>query len=353
MNSSVKHVCFVKWNAFSRVFKQGLALKKVYPDIKLTLICDTILHSPDVFEKTFDELVHISGLTTWMKQNDPDIYHCADDGQLWIPKKVRGRTATPVVYDANDFTGMYGKGISEDEKWLLENVAGIATKFPKWALDWYIEQGVNVKAPYLEYFDYCCPEFFQTEDPAIFPPSIVHGGATSGKKGDNNYHGDWLPEILQHGFVFTVYTSPWDDVPSGYEHLNKFPLFSIKKGLHQPEIQQKMAGYDYGANLHDFRWCGKPDIFERTAYSHKLSTYMEAGLPIIVSDNLTWIKEVIVDRLGCGYTVTFDDDLASFKERFESADEQALRDKVLEVRDNEYNAYKQVGRLVEFYEHLR
>ena len=81
---SIKHVAFVKMSAFSRIFKQGLALKHEYPDIKLTLICDSILHSGDIFERTFDELVGIVDLDRWMDINKPDILHVCDDGELEV-----------------------------------------------------------------------------------------------------------------------------------------------------------------------------------------------------------------------------------------------------------------------------
>ena len=302
----------------------------------------------------------------WIEENSPDIYHTFDDGQLPIPHAVMERSPAPVVYDANDFTslyGRYGSDVLESGIWLLENADGIVTKFPKLALDWYRDRGAKIKAPYLEYFDYCCPDFFQGSTLMIktMKPTkdknIVHGGATAGTgqgiRGSNNYHGSWLPAVLDQGYRFTVYTSPWDEVPAGYEHLeNKYPDFHIFQGLNQPEIQKEMKYFHYGANIHDSRNCDKDDIFAQTAMSHKLSTYLEARLPIIVSDNLEWISEIMVDRLGVGFRVTFDDELASFREREEAVDYEAMRQKVLDVRENEFNVYKQVHRLMDFYRSL-
>ena len=73
---------------------------------------------------------------------------------------------------------------------------------------------------------------------------------------------------------------------------------------------------------------------------------------MIVSDCQEWFNEVVVDRLGAGVSVTFDDELASFKDKEQAVDYNALKKRVYEIRENEYNALKQVHRLMGFYESL-
>lgn len=361
-------IVFCKHMAFTRCFKAGWALKEVYPQHKLTLLTTRILHSPELFENVFDEIIYTDKDTefikNWVSKNNDDVsvYHVYDDGSHHVAKAVIDAAGNkPICYDANDMSALYhGEDIPGQEgmeKACVERADGFALKFPESALDWYKENGYNIKGKYLEYVDYCIPDMFASRAPVEGPRHLTHcgvtGGLGQGKRGYNNQHIHWIPTLLNQGYHFHLYVSPWIGIPPEYLKLmEKSNRFTANKGLNMPTIQKVIQHYHWGCQIHDFRHSDKIPIFHKTAFSHKVTTYLEAGLPLIVSDNLTWSHDLLVKRLGVGIGVTFDNDLKDFKEREQAIDYKDLKKQVIAVRNNEMNAFVQVHRLVDFYKEL-
>ncbi len=364
----MNHIVFAKHMAFTRVFKAGWALKEVYPDIKLTLLVTRILHSPELFERIFDEIIYTDkdehSIRRYAETHNPAVYHVYDDGSQHVAKAIVdgvGNRNIPIVYDANDMSALYHgtdiPGQEGMEKACVERADGFALKFPESALDWYKENGYNIKGKYLEYVDYCIPDMFANKEPRQGPRHLTHcgvtGGLGQGRRGYNNQHIHWIPTLLNQGYYFHLYVSPWIGIPSEYMTLaQKSKRFTANKGLNMPQIQKVIQHFNWGCQIHDFRHSDKIPVFWETAYSHKVTTYLEAGLPLIVSDNLKWSHDLLIKRLGLGIDVTFDNDLKDFKEREQAVDYDELKKHVLEVRNNEMNAFVQVHRLVDFYKEL-
>lgn len=357
----MSRIVFAKHMSFSRVFKQGWALRHEYPDIKLTLLTTKILHSPALFERIFDEIIYTGKnealIAKWVRENEASVYHVYDDGSQHVPTAVMKNAKVPVVYDANDMSALYHGDDLPMERYCMENADGFCLKFPESAIDWYKENGYDIKGKYLEYIDYCIPDLHRTGWPVDRHIHLTHcgvtGGLGQGKRGYNNQHIHWLLPIVNQGYYFHLYVSPWIGVPPEYIQLEQQTnRFTAHKGLQMPQIQEAICGYHYGCMIHDFRHSDKIPVFWETAMSHKSTTYWEAGLPVIVSANLKWAKELMVDRWNVGFAVDFDKEMKNFGEIEAQADYEAIKKSVLEKRENELNAYKQVHRLVDFYKDI-
>lgn len=350
-------VVILKREGFSRALKLGLALKGA-GITTILLLTGRILHSSDLFKEAFDEIRHNPNISSWANDKTVDVFHTFDDGKDAAARLMKA-TKIPVVYDANDISALYRGPSDEDERYCFEHANGFALKFPPTALDYLRDRGFSIGGKYLEYFDYCAPELCVEPNLENDRRSLCYTGVVDSKrKGDsgiNNQHIRWLPRVLEQGYKFHLYPSPWryDSIAREYTELGKKHTgFTLHRGLNQPALQKEIRDLGYGSLITDWRDAGKEPIFVETAYQHKTSTYFEAGLPIIVTRSMAWAKKVIVDRLNCGVSVTFDNELASLGQKEQEADYEKLRENVLKVRIGDYSTTTNVERLLEFYRSL-
>lgn len=356
-------ITFIKREAFSRVLKLGLALKEV-PDVETTLVCTQhILHSDPIFKAAFDHVYANVGSEAhrFIEDASVDLFHVFDDANVEAAHTMRIAKA-PVVYDANDITALYGHfQITEHEQFCFEHAAGFPMKFPKLALEHLREKyGWNIRGKYLEYLDYChkslCAEPTDDNDPRHLCYAGVVTSKDKGKVGLINQPIWWLPSVFSQGYKFTLYPAKnrYDPVRREYEQLhNIYPgQFWLHHSLNMPELQKTISYHGYGSVIHDFRGANWASIFEKTAASHGVTTYLEAGLPIVVCNNLTWQSEIVINRLNCGMRASFKKNDPGITLHDTGVDYNRLRENVLKARLGDHSCDANVGRLLEFYRSL-
>lgn len=362
-----KQIVFVKKNPQVRIFKQAWALKKRYPDFELILVakfCDI-----EFFKNIFDKIIIVKDdkeLESVVKLLTPLIFHAHAEPNL-EPSIVIANSQVPVIYDVYDFSGLrYGiENLNEAErsyeKYSLENADAVVFKFKEDILDYYRSNGYNIKSPVLTYLDYCIDDYLKFNNPISDKYSLVYAGVLNPSelpenKFGNNQYIRFVKSFISQQLFYHIYINVWQtDVESKYwdylELEKKSDYFKFNFSLPQDKLQAEISKLHFGTSFHDFSKTNHHPLFGETSIGNKLSTYLEAGIPVIVGKNLKYNSEV-VENLGVGFSIELDeiDNLSLYLKEIDFA---KLKSNVFSVREKEFSAYKQVEQLMKFYKILQ
>lgn len=361
-----KEIIFVKRNPQVRIYKEAWAIKKRFPDYKLILIGNKI--DEEFFSEVFDEILYyntLQELIQYITSNEPLVYHVHAEPNI-EPAIVAEHSKVPVVYDVYDFSGVrYGLEnlpIEERkyEKFALENCSAIVFKFPESILDYYREHGYKIDVPVMTYMDYCVDDYFSTGMPEENVLSLVYAGVLNPthwpreKYGNNQYY-DIVEQVVRQQIYYNIYINKWQ-VESENEYRDYLDLMKkneyLKFNFSRPQsvLQNEIKDKSFGVSFHNFYVTNHNPLFGETSIGNKLSTYLEAGLPVIVSDNLK-LNTKVVEDMGVGFGVPLDN-MGNLREIIESYDYRKLKQNVLNVREGEMSALANVPRLLDFYKEI-
>ena len=387
----MKTICFVKQDAGIRIYKQAKALKEKNK-YKLLLICEKCDY--DLLNNVFDDIIFYSflknkyniffarivnyGFNNIFKYEekklkkiintiDVDIFHAYAEPNT-IPKIVIENSSVPVIYDTYDFAGVrYGVDeLSKDEKnaekFNLENADGIVMKFPEYILDYYKNLGYIINCPVLTYIDYCNEEFFFNKYLDIDNDiHLVYGGVVDPtilpvEYYGNNQYIDIAKQLIEQEIYFHIYIKPqqskiFKNKYQDYIDLsNSSKYFKIHFGKPQGEFQREISQFHFGVFFHDFSKTKRTELFEQTSIGNRLSTYLEAGIPIIIGDNLKLNSEYI-EKYDIGFKINLND-LSELKDKIKEANYEKLKENVIKTREGPLNMNNKVNRLIDFYKKI-
>lgn len=361
-----KEIIFVKRNPQVRIYKEAWAIKKRFPEYKLILIGNKV--DEEFFNEVFDEILYYNSLQEliqYIKTNEPLVYHVHAEPNV-EPAVVAEYSKVPVVYDVYDFSGVrYGLEhlpVEERnyEKFALENCSAIVFKFPESILDYYREHGYKIDVPVITYMDYCVDDYFSTGMPEDKITSLVYAGVLNPthwpreKYGNNQYY-DIVEQVIRQQIYYNIYINKWQ-VESENEYRDYLDLMKkneyLKFNFSRPQsvLQNEIKDKSFGVSFHNFYVTNHNPLFGETSIGNKLSTYLEAGLPVIVSDNLK-LNTKIVEDLGVGFGVSLDN-MSNLREIIESYDYRKLKQNVMNVREGGMSALANVPRLIDFYKEI-
>lgn len=162
-------------------------------------------------------------------------------------------------------------------------------------------------------------------------------------------------ELLAQGLGFEILLVPAQSRNQAgyadYRHLEALePRFAFRDGLEQPALSPVLAGYDFGVMCYrlpaDFRINRR---HFQAMLPTKFFTFLEAGLPVIVSEELAYVAG-IVRQHGLGLTVS-QDDLPRLAALLAEVDTAAVRRNIAAYRERVWMERK-IGRLEAFYQSL-
>lgn len=98
--------------------------------------------------------------------------------------------------------------------------------------------------------------------------------------------------LLELGFHVDVFNNPGHAQPDTYrfkyprhiELLDRYPRYQFRPGAMPGAVSRLLAGYDYGLMLNDFEGLIVGDDHFANLVPSKFFMYLEAGLPVLVSD---------------------------------------------------------------------
>jgi hypothetical protein len=151
----------------------------------------------------------------------------------------------------------------------------------------------------------------------------------------------------------TVYNAG-DSTGQGYEEYLRLdeecPYFHYAFAVPYDELKNVLPRHDFGWFCFDFSHARENPVFLRTTMGSKVFTYLEAGLPVLVSPEQTFITRVITEWLGTGLAVSFDA-LPGLSGILAGVDRGKLAANIEQAR-REWTYERHAPRLGAFYERL-
>lgn len=231
----------------------------------------------------------------------PDIIHAFCEPYNHINFLLKNTNIPVVVSDGNDFSGISAgiellpKKIKDQEKYSLENVAGICHKGPKKELDYYRNHGYEINCSTITWMDFCDDDLFSSSKIEKLSSKdgevhVVYTGIVS-EDPDVLYinYLELARAFARQKIHFHIYSTP-----EQFNTLNKYieldrkeAYFHFHKPLKYQLLTSEISKYDFGMWWHDPKGEDRFTSFKQeVSIGNKFYTYLEAGLPVIIGENL-------------------------------------------------------------------
>jgi len=186
------------------------------------------------------------------------------------------------------------------------------------------------------------------------PIRIVYAGCLASSPDANNY-----PEFQSfleigrildsQGISFTIFNGT-DKNGQGFEDFIRLdqecPLFSYRFGMMEDELMEKLREFDFGWHVFDYSGTRNNPLYNALGLSTKLFFYLDAGLPVMVSPEISFECETAVSQ-GFGLEIAFTD-VPRLRDILSGVDYPALKARALELRE-EWSMERQLPRLLGLY----
>ena len=373
-----------------RIFKMAKALKKYTNGVTVNFMCKQFDQGMfqgfynDVQKVTYSKgslssrsyrierhlakrmLIHRGLIKRAIVKLETDIFHCLAE-PYDLPSVVIKNSKKPVILDSQDFSGI-SSGIGNIpertkrlERYCFENCDGIVHKGPPYEIEYYRENGYSIDCPELTYLDYCDEDLFQpTNAPKLSDEDgelhLVYTGQISPDPKFSYIYYIPLAKMLAKDRVHLhVYTNEnmYRNAVAYKQLSQKEKYFHFHEPVNYSELSREVSKYDWGIWIHPVH--GKDNVDRavpqknRVAIGNKIFSFMESGLPVVVSSHLEYGK-TITERHGVGFSIR-DEDLGSLKRKLENVRVSWYRKNVenervrLSMREN-------IKHLVSFYRSL-
>jgi hypothetical protein len=366
---ALRTVVFVGEQLPPRIPRLSKYLRKNF-GYKTILLCSVAgyvqAYAEDHFDRT--ELVrneaHLKRML--LKYSGADLIHG------FAPKSRMGYVAMkhsekPYIHDLQDVLAVY-YGIHPTLSWVAKDL--VFEKACMSEADGIVAQstepnpagrlyGIKHRAPRLYFPLLCDPETFQTNAHAADKPlSVVYAGGLAGSHRNPDTHGNVqlfrIIDILSaSGIEFHVYPAPSlpeEDLREYRKTTQLNPLFTLHEPVAQSQLPGELSKYHFGI-LPFFKSYAKDlsALKYKYATTLKLFNFWEAGLPIIVSEDLGY-QSWMVKRHKGGIVIS-EADMQQLGQRLKTTDYKALKDEVIRTREK-YSLEKHTLRMHQFYTKL-
>ncbi len=272
-----------------------------------------------------------------------------------------------LVFEGNDELAMGQLGLSasalaiekDAQRTIYTRSSGIIIKDSPEIID-HLEGVYQHRPNWLHYFPYSCDEFSRPLDSAS-KRSKITGATHVVFAGCIHNDPKWHPTaahrstlraiqmLTDQGIYFSLFNG-MDPDGAGYEEYLELartnPYFEYHFAVPYDELTPLLSAYDFGWFCFDYVGTPESSFFHKTTFGSKIFTYIEAGLPILVSPEVEYMCRV-VEELGVGLTLPFGE-IPGLSERLRQTDMGRLMRGVARVRE-ELSTERQIPRLVEFY----
>jgi hypothetical protein len=361
---------------------------KKYRNIKLRCICQYF--DEKLFGDLFDEVINLTFLKNnqkwnilsrverriservpfydWkvqklLKRHETDIFHCLAEPYN-LPALINKYSKNKTILDAQDFSGIstgienLPKQTRDLERYCLENTDGIVHKGPKYEIEFYRKHGYKIDCPELTYLDYCDEDLFMPINSRKLSDDdnelhlVFTGGITSDPKLRFKYYIPFAKTLAKQKIHFHIYHNPYGIISlKPYIELDKKEkYFHLHKSVPYIELSKEIAKYDYGLWYHYPMVSDSVSPMKRkVAIGNKLSSYLEAGLPVIIGDHTEYGKKII-EKFKIGFAIN-EQSLDSFNSIVKKYELRKLCENIAIAR-KEISIKENIARLVTFYNRL-
>ncbi len=359
-----EEIIFVKVNPQIRIFKEALGLKR-YGGRRLVLMAKTF--DRQMMSQVFDEIVTFNDgkeLVELVRKRRRGIFHAHAEPNI-IPALVLQHASIPVIYDAYDLAGL-SRGIEsldpnerQAERFCMENAAGIVSKHPLAAYDYYRNLGYRPVENILIYEDYCAEEFMiplaEQAPPGAGQARMLYVGTLAPlawpaqRFAYMQYHG--LARDLDRQKVHLhIFANPFqysDQEYRCYQELDReLDYFHWERPVHPFQLSQAIAHCHWGTYFTLVKNAHPAQPYE---IGNKIASYLEAGLPIVVA---SWMELTTrrVREMGVGLIIDEVEELKDIAQRL--IDEYPRAQARVEQARQQYSIATHWARLDRFYKSL-
>ena len=359
-----EEIIFVKVNPQIRIYKEALGLKR-YGGRRLVLMAKSF--DQQMMSQVFDEIVPFQDgnqLVELVKKRKRGIFHAHAEPNL-VPALVLQHASIPVIYDAYDLAGL-SRGIEsldpqerQAERFCMENAAGIVSKHPLGAYDYYRNLGYRPVENILIYEDYCAEEFMipladhAPKEPGqvrmLYVGTLAPLAWPAQRFAYMQYHG--LARDLDRQKVHLhIFANPFqynDQEYRCYQELDQeLDYFHWEKPVHPFQLSQAIAHCHWGTY---FTLVKKAHPAQPYEIGNKIASYLEAGLPIVVA---SWMELTTqrVREMGVELIIDEVDELKDIAQRL--LDEYPRAYAQVDQARHEYSIANHWSRLDGFYQSL-
>jgi hypothetical protein len=216
----------------------------------------------------------------------------------------------------------------------------------------------------LPFFHYFSEEMAAAEHTPKFSDAdgqirVVYAGGVVDDPGWHNY--PLYHSLLEAGRILgeqgihlTIYNAA-DTSGTGFAEYRRLaercPTFHYHGALPYRELRTVLPRHDFGWFCFDFREARENPFFHRITMGSKVFTYLEAGLPVLISPEQAFMADLVTRRLGSGIALPFGD-LPNLRRILQEVDWQPVRENIQHARQ-EWTYARHGGELRAFYERLR
>jgi hypothetical protein len=369
-------LAFVCMRFYSFLYKRLVALKDAGFDILLICLEDHISHAMDLDEVSdcvdyiYTAENNLLNFLWVLKSISPDLAHFfLNAGDSQVPALTAEAFRYPYVVEYNDMlTNMhdresFAKTVGEQEseyefqseKYLISHSQGLIYNNHKSAVEHLFEY-YDIRVPVVEFLYYSLRRLTvaNKREPGEIRLIFI-GGITRNEYNHlcNYSFADTLAMIdslTAQGFQVDIYNA-YDPGDSDiyfelYEKQRMKPKFTYHKAVHPRELSGVISNYDAGLIISDYRHSKmKRTVLERTM-SSRLFEYFEAGLPVVISQELKYMSDIIKTN-SLGVVIDY--------ERIDSLHKMLTWEKIRAYRSNvkkyvdTIQMKDHIGRLADFY----
>lgn len=341
---------YCNFSIFSKIFDdiicyQHLDLQKngLHQDIesspKLHVIKYMVSLYIDPWIGNISELIRLPSI---MRRLKADVYNCPG-GPYEITQRVIKNATCSVVLDLHN--GSISKGIKnlskmkyEIDKYNFEHVSGIIHRGAKFEIDYYKDHGYNIACPVFTYQDYCNKEFFVDDNvKKLSYEDGEHHIVNMGGGFSSHYIFPTLKKLGKQKIHFHLYLVPHSIISpvifKNYIELNKTKkYFHLEKAVPVDKVHKEISKYDFGSMVYAPEYLNQfQPKYLKIATAYRIFTYLEAGLPIIISERMEYIKNMVEEN-KIGFSVK-DREFDDLNNMIDSYDYEELRRNVFKTRE--------------------
>ena len=275
----------------------------------------------------------------------------------------------PYIHDMQDVYATY-YGLNPTLNWLkqelpherecLANADGVVAHCLE-ANVAFRKYGITKKPPTLFFPLYCDDDFFQ-EHTKIFNPNEIHlvyaGGVAGSHRNPKQYGNiqfhNLIETLSKQKIHFHIYPSP-SNMSADYEEYESIArsnsFFHFHESVSQQSLAKELSKYDFGIHLgfiNDHKHQQSADKYKYCT-TLKLFNFIEASLPMIISDNLIY-QSWMLERHSAGVVINRQE-LFNLKSKLLEKD-YSMRISELIANRSRLSLFKNTVRLMTFYNRI-
>lgn len=298
-------------------------------------------------------------LPFFLKKLNPDVIVCQHTEHELITQVMKN-VKCAIILDVHDGSPLKGienlsKKIYEKEKYIFEHASGIIHRGPpEIEINYYKEHGYNITCPTLQFLDYCNRDFFVNANVKKLSDEDDEYHLVGMGGGHSSIHFiSLVKRLAKQKIHYHLYLVPYGLIsPIAFKEFKKLnkteKYFHLEKAVPFDKVQKEIAKYDFGAHLAPHEYLKDYSyIWKKVTFGNRPFTYLESGLPTIISEDIGLQKE-FVEENGIGFGVK-DNEIDNIYEIIKKYNYNGAKENVLKTREK-FLIDNYVEKLVKFYD---